>query len=200
MATAESAPIVVAAPPVTRKLDLAAGQNPREGFEGVDRWEGAQHVVNLMKFPWPFADSSVLELHCSHFIEHIPMIEVDELGTPVPFGEGVDLFFRFFDECHRILVPDGFMTVLTPAARNDRAFQDPTHRRFIVAQTFLYLNAEWRAVNKLDHYGVRCNFGVSCNPIVDQALTLRHPEASQRMMAHEWNRVIDWEAKIKALK
>lgn len=186
--------------PVTRKLDLACGQNCRAGFEGVDRWSGAAHVVNLFRFPWPFADSSVAELHCSHFIEHIPMIEVDPAGTPVPFGEGVDLFFRFFDECHRILVPGGWMEVITPCARNDRAFQDPTHRRFIVAQTFLYLAKEFRVINKLDHYGGTCDFGITVNPIIDQTLMLKHPQVAERMMSHEWNRVQDWQARLQCKK
>jgi len=186
--------------PVTRKLDLACGQNVREGFEGVDRWEGAQHVVNLMKFPWPFDDSSVLELNCSHFVEHIPMVEVDDAGRVVPFGEGKDLLFRFFEECYRILVPDGFMHVAVPCHRNDRAFQDPTHRRFIAGQTFLYLSDEWRKLNRLDHYGVSCNFGCDVQPIVDVALTLRHAEYAQNVMTHDWNRVIDWQVKLKALK
>lgn len=185
---------------VSRKLDLACGQNCRAGYEGVDRWPKAQHVVNLFRFPWPFATSSVAELHCSHFVEHIPMLEVDDMGEPVPFGEGVDLFFRFFDECYRILVPGGRLDVITPCARNDRAFQDPTHRRFIVAQTFLYLAKEFRDVNKLDHYGVECDFGVSVNPIVDQALTLKHSEVAARMMTHEWNRVMDWTATLVSKK
>ena len=138
-------PVQLAPDTVTRKLDLACGQSPREGFEGVDRWEGAQHRVNLFKFPWPFGDSSVAELHCSHFIEHIPMIEVyPEDGTPVHYGEGVDLFLRFFDECFRILVPGGWMEVTCPCARHNRAYQDPTHRRFIVSETFLYLSKEFR--------------------------------------------------------
>jgi hypothetical protein len=112
----------------------------------------------------------------------------------------VDLLFRFFDEAYRILAPDGWMDVITPCARNNRAFQDPTHRRFIVAETFLYLARKFRDLNKLDHYGVTCDFGVDVNPVVDQALTLRHPEASSRMMQHEWNRVIDWQAKLQAKK
>jgi predicted SAM-dependent methyltransferase len=185
---------------VTRKLDLACGQNCRAGYEGVDRWPKAQHVVNLFRFPWPFADSSVAELNCSHFIEHIPMIEVDDMGEPVPFGEGIDLFLRFFDECYRILVPGGWMDVATPNARHNRAYQDPTHRRFIVQETFFYVNKEFRDINKLDHYGVRCDFGISVNPCVDQALTLRHPETAARMINHEWNRVLDWQARLLSKK
>lgn len=190
----------LAGPVITRKLDLAGGQNVREGFEGVDRWPGSKHVVNLFKFPWPFEDNSVAELNCSHFVEHIPMIEVDGFGNPVPFGEGVDLMFRFFDECHRILVPDGFMQVVVPNGRSNRGFQDPTHRRFFVAETFLYLAAEWRKMNKLDHYGVTSDWAVNVVPTVPGDFNALHPEVQQRRMNHEWNVVIDWVAQIKAIK
>lgn len=185
---------------IARKLDLACGQNCRAGYEGVDRWSGAQHVVNLFRFPWPFADSSVAELNCSHFLEHVPMIETDARGEPVPFGEGVDLLFRMMDECYRILAPGGWMDIVVPNARHNRGYQDPTHRRFFVQETFYYFNKQFRDINKLDHYGVACDFGLNVNPIVDQALTLRHPEAATRMITHEWNRVLDWQARLQSLK
>jgi len=187
-------------PIISRKLDLGGGQNTRDGFECVDRFEGAQHVVNLFKFPWPFEDNSVAELHCSHFVEHIPMIEVDHYGTQVPFGEGVDLMFRFFDECHRILKADGIMTVIVPNGRSNRGFQDPTHRRFFVAETFLYLAAEWRKTNKLDHYGVKSDWGINVVPTVPNEFNALHTEVQAKRMNHEWNVVIDWVAQLVAKK
>src|SRR6185295_223721 len=189
--TNEGALPSLARPPVTRRLDLACGQNVREGFEGVDIWPGAQHVVDLQRYPWPFEDESVLELNTSHYIEHIPMemvmsgracgkcgglgallgalhqipIPSDVQGAiPCPDCRGSgglakkDALFAFFDECWRILAPDGWLFVTVPAHRNDRAFQDPTHRRFITAQTFLYMNEDWRRTNRLDHYNAVCNF------------------------------------------
>jgi hypothetical protein len=125
------------------------------------------------------------ELHCSHFIEHIPM-------ATDPAGK--DLLFAFFDECFRILKPSGRMTVLCPNARSNRAFQDPTHRRFIVAETFLYLHKPWRVANKLDHYQVDCDFHVQCDPIVPTELTLLHPEAQARRFTESWNVILDWQA------
>lgn len=193
------AELPLARPPVTRRLDLAGGQTPRQGFEGVDIWPGAQHVVNLQQYPWPFEDESVLEINCSHYIEHIPMemVHTGSLCTICPPTPPKDALFAFFDECYRILVPDGWLHIVVPAHRSDRAFQDPTHRRFITAQTFAYMNQEWRGTNKLDHYNVDCNFIGDCNPIVDQALTLRVPEVAQQRMQREWNTVIDWVAKLQ---
>jgi predicted SAM-dependent methyltransferase len=196
---AVTTPLPMAAPDVTRKLDLACGQSPREGFEGVDIWPKAQHVVDLMKYPWPFEDNSVFELHCSHYVEHIPMEYVDKNGNPTRPGDGVDALFKFFDECHRILVPGGFLTVIVPAARNNRAFQDPTHRRFIVAETFLYLAKAWREMNKLDHYGVKCDYEISVNPTIPIELSTRAEEVQSTHMNNYWNTVIDFHAKLKAI-
>jgi len=195
-------PITMSKPDVTLKLDLAAGQSPREGFEGVDIWPQSKHVVNLMQYPWPFEDNSVDELHCSHFAEHIPMIFVDDTGAEVSMGmEGAkEAMFKFFDECHRILRPEGWMTVIVPCARSNRGFQDPTHRRFFVAESFLYLSKQWRDINKLDHYNVACDFGIDVVPIIPTELAVLSPEVQHRRFNGEWNTVLDWQAKLKAIK
>ena len=197
-----TAALELVTPAKVLKLDLAGGQNVREGFEGVDIWEGAQHRVNLLQFPWPFETSSVTELHCSHFIEHIPMEFVDDRGTYVPCGTpgAKDLFFKFFDECWRVLQPGGWLTVIAPCARSNRAFQDPTHRRFIVAESFLYLFKDWREANKLDHYNVACNFTGDVNPTVYAEMNLRAPEVQQQKFNECWNTILDWYAKLKAVK
>ncbi|KAF0243288.1 MAG: type 11 [Planctomycetota bacterium] len=189
------------------RLDLACGQSPREGFEGVDIWPGAKHQLNLLRFPWPWADNSVDELHCSHFVEHIPMAYLTPQGdlSPVPTTPAdKDLFFAFFDECWRILKPGGLMTVIVPALRSNRAFQDPTHRRFLPAEAFLYLNRAWREANKLDHYGVACNFvgplgdGI---PAVDGQVPMeegmRALEVQIARAQTLWNVVADWVARLK---
>jgi predicted SAM-dependent methyltransferase len=190
---------VIAASPSGRKLDLACGQRPREGFEGVDIWEGAQHVVDLMTYPWPFADSSIAELRSSHFAEHIPMVHVDERGQPVAHG-GQDALFRFMDEAWRVLVPGGLFTVIVPAGRSNRAFQDPTHRRFFVEETFAYFSAAWRKSQLLDHYNVKCDFDVNVQTTVDSVLNTKHPQVAQRELRNYWNTAIDFHAFMKAIK
>lgn len=175
----------------TIKLDLACGQTPREGFEGVDAYApNVKYKINLLQFPWPWQDSSVDEIHSSHFIEHIPM-EV---------REEKDLLFCFFDECYRILKPEGLMTVICPAARHNRAFQDPTHRRFIVAETFLYFNAEWRNANKLDHYHVNCNFNAKITPIIPADVMQKDPVTRNHLINHCWNVVADWHVVLQKIK
>lgn len=205
MATPTTAPetqLQIVTPATVLKLDLAAGQNVREGFEGVDIWPGSKHVLNLMQYPWPWADNSVDELHCSHFAEHIPTIFVDATGKEVPMGTpgAQDALFRFFDECYRILKPDASMMVIVPSGRSNRGFQDPTHRRFFMLETFLYFSKNWRDVNKLDHYNVVCNFDVNCRPMTFQGnFDLLHPAAQERRYNHEWNCVGDWVCTMRKL-
>lgn len=188
------------------RLDLACGQSPREGFEGVDLLAPAARKVDLCRFPWPFESDSVDEIHCSHFIEHIPCREIEarDLVDPNPQTierwVGVDMFFGFFDEVWRILKHEGKARIICPALRSNRAFQDPTHRRFVAAETFTYLHAPWREANKLDHYRVRCNFAGVCNHTLPAELTLLSQEAQQQRFHERWNQIHDWIADLVAIK
>jgi len=200
-------PKLVAPGGPTLKLDLAAGQTPREGFEGVDLFEGAKHVVDLQRFPWPWADSSVAEVHCSHYVEHIPAIYVgangdalDERGQPFTSATGKDALFAFFDELYRILVPGGTATIIVPCGRSNRGFQDPTHRRFFMAETFIYLNREWRQQQKLDHYEVGCHFMGDVSPIIPTEYAAWSSDVQARRFTHEWNTIVDWQAVLRAIK
>ena len=195
--------------PSTRmvRLDLGAGTNPRQGFESVDLHADANHKVDLFKFPFPadkWADDSVDEIFCSHFAEHIPAREIrlEDLSVDNPMTRerflGQDMFLAFFDECYRILKDGATMTVVVPSHRSDRAFWDPTHRRFIAQQTFLYLNEEWRKVNRP---GVaRCNFGVNVTHSMMSDLNALAPEVFQRRFNEGWNIAIDWHAALVAQK
>ncbi len=185
------------------KLDLGCGQSPKEGFEGVDLYAAnAKHKVDLFRYPWKWADNSVDEIHCSHFMEHIPMVYVCEShGHEVMPCEGAkDLLFAFFDECYRILKPDSKMHIIVPSCRSERSFQDPTHRRFIAQATFFYFSKNWRDQNKLDHYNVKCNFTGDVNfsfPIEYQS---RHEEVQRQAFAYSWNVILDYLVVLKALK
>lgn len=221
-------PISVAlTPSPSLKLDLACGQSPREGFEGVDYFApNAKHQVDLFKYPWPWADSSVDELQASHFIEHIPDREVSLWDTSVPcpcakkchglYGPhqrtpcvectaahpyaGMDMLFAFFSECYRILKPNGLMHVVCPSVRSERAFQDPTHRRFIAQATFFYLSADWRKANKLDHYNVKCNFSGNVNFSFPVEYQGRHDDVRNDLFAHAWNVILDWTVILTSIK
>lgn len=200
--------LVEAAARTDVRLDLGCGLSPKDGFEGVDLFgDKAKHKVDLFKFPWPFADDSVDELHASHLLEHIPAREIEERDivkktmstTTYDKFLGQDMFFAFMDECYRVLKPECWMTIVVPSGRSNRAFWDPTHRRFFMQETFLYLAEEWRRLNKLEHYNVHTNFGVDVGHTMPQEESLRSAEAQQVRIMHYWNVTVDWVAKIKKL-
>jgi hypothetical protein len=177
----------------TLRLDLGAGQHPKAGFRGVDLYTGDERV-DLLSFPWPWADASVDEARSSHFVEHIPMCYVDKKNKHHHVGGPgrKDLFFAFFDELWRVLKPGAQVEIVVPYCQSRRAFQDPTHRRFIPEETFNYLNRAWREANGLDHYGPDCDFiGVSCTKITDPVEGSRHPEVQADRAQGRWNMVSD---------
>jgi predicted SAM-dependent methyltransferase len=212
-----TAALVEAKPRSELRLDLGCGQTPREGFEGVDlRGLYAKHAVDLFKFPWPFESESVDELYSSHLVEHIPAREIEARDIRVALGPlgvidndasearadrfvGQDMFFAFMDECYRIMKTDAWMTVVVPSGRSNRAFMDPTHRRFLMQETFLYLAEEWRVRQKLDHYIVHTNFGIDVGHTMPQEEGLRSSDAQKTRIDHYWNTTVDWVAKLKKM-
>ncbi len=169
------------------KLDLACGQNKREGFLGVDKvkTEQVNQVVDLLRFPWPWKDASVEEAYSSHFVEHIPLGE-----TP----DGTDLLIAFMNELHRVLIPGGKATIIAPWYASVRAWQDPTHRRPISDVTFCYFNKDWRAANKLDHYPITADFDFAPSYVVTLAIGQRSEDARAFAMRHYLNAVDDIQA------
>jgi hypothetical protein len=198
---AAASKLVEAASPSLIKLDLGCGLNPREGFEGVDLYgDKAKHKVDLFKFPWPFVDNSVDEISCSHLLEHIPAREVEErdlINAADTHYLGADMFFAFMDECWRILKVGAWMNIVVPSGRSDRAFWDPTHRRFLMQTTFLYFAEGWRIINGLEHYRVACNFGVDIGHTQPAEEGLRAAEVQGERLRTLWNVTVDWVAKMQ---
>jgi predicted SAM-dependent methyltransferase len=180
------------------RLDLACGQNKKDGFFGVDLYgDDADQVVDLLRFPWPFQDDSAEEIHCSHFVEHIPHWR--------PWFPGdVDGLLLFMDEVWRICRNDAKVEIIHPYAFSSRAFQDPTHTRYINEVTWWYFNRDWREAQKLDHYPVRANFDVGIgnswmrpDKWSDQ---VKHPDALGEAAAMNVNVIADLAVTLTAIK
>lgn len=107
-------------------LDIACGNNKQEGFIGLDKtkWDGVDIVHDLESFPWPLEDESCLVIIGSHIIEHIkPWLTID-----------------FFDECWRILKPNGQLILSTPYGGSVGYWQDPTHCNGFTERSFWYFD------------------------------------------------------------
>ena len=177
------------------RLDLACGQSPKEGFTGVDIWDEAAVVHDLTVYPWPWEDNSAAELHCSHYVEHIPY---DVLYD----GKLKDGLCAFMDEAWRILRNEGVFTIIHPFLKSERAFQDPTHRRFIPAATWHYFSKGWREATKLDHYPLSCDFEVVqiAWGWLDPQTQLRSEQYQQHTALRDWDVIADLVVTLKARK
>lgn len=168
--------------PPQLKLDLGCGKHCKEGFEGVDISDkvGAKHVVNLLTFPWPWADGSVDEVSCSHFFEHIP-------------GK---MRFKWMDELYRVMKDGAKAVIVCPYYASMRAVQDPTHEWPPIAESsFYYFNKGWREApqNELTHweYDCVCDFDFGYAMLGTQMIASRNEETQRFMTAHNINTVAD---------
>lgn len=193
------------------KLDLASGKHPKPGFKTVDVSPllKPDYVIDLVSgAAWPWARDSIDELHCSHFIEHIPAEEVatyGEVGANVQRGFRQDALFFFFDQAFRVIKPGGVFTVAWPSLKSSAAFQDPTHRRFLPLEFMHYLSRAGREAMGVDHYNVVCNWIVEETKLA----TAPKPEAIRgsegggwlpRDVLLGWDVQFQWEVRLVAEK
>lgn len=146
------------------KLDLGAGPNTKEGFEGVDILDfGQKHQVNLAVPGWPWDDGAAEEVHSSHFLEHLDG------------GERI----VFWNELYRVLAPEGKAQIITPHWASCRAYGDPTHKWPPISEfAFYYLSEEWRR-NNAPHVPLECNFDATWGYSLHPALAPRNQEYQQ---------------------
>lgn len=172
--------------PKLLKLDLGCGKKPKEGFEGVDARDfGQPHKVDLTK-PWPWADNSVSEATCSHFLEHLTAMERA----------------HFVNELYRVLIPGGKCDIATPHWLNDRAYGDPTHQwPPVTSFWFYYLDKGWRetqAPHTCDIF--KCDFAISGGFTFMPDLAARNDEYRNFAMKHFANTAMDMVATFIAKK
>jgi len=160
------------------KLDLGCGNNKREGFFGIDKYktEATDATFDLLEFPWPIADESVEEIHCSNFFEHVPK----------------HLRKAFMEQIHRVLLKGKTAQIITPMF--DRMFQDPTHEwPPIVPGSYLYFNQEWLQANKLTHgdYITSADFDYAYGYALHPTVATRNAEYQQFAINHYNNAASD---------
>lgn len=184
-------PVSIEAPPVEPvRLDLGCGQNKREGFKGVDfaPASGVDVVHDLLSFPWPFDTSSVDEINCQHFFEHVP----------------AKLRPRFMEEVYRVLKHGGTALFVTPAAWSNRAVQDFTHEwPPVVVESYLYFSKAWREANRLTHgfYDIKADLvGTSIGVVYNPALLPRNDEYRNHAQTHYLNALVDLHVTLQAVK
>lgn len=160
---------------INLKLDLGCGPNKRDGFIGVDCRPGEKvDVVWDLRQPWPWGDSSVTEVHCSHFVEHLTA------------GERI----HFVNELYRVLAPGAKATIVVPHWASCRAYGDLTHQWPPVSEFwFYYLSKEWRATNAPHNDGYSCDFECTWGYSMHPHIQARNAEYQQHAMGF-WKEAI----------
>lgn len=153
------------------RLDLGCGKNKAAGFTGVDElpMPGVDIVADLRK-PWPWADSSVDEVNCSHFLEHLERLER----------------VHFCNELYRVLKNGAKATITTPNWSSSRAYGDPTHKWPPVSEFMnYYLDRPWRKANA-PHTDAEfvpgmfdCDFGVTWGFSLHPQIAQKNTEQQQ---------------------
>jgi len=87
-------------------------------------------VWDLIDLPLPFEDETFKELHIYDVLEH--------LGQQGDYR----LFFRQFEEFHRILKPGGFLFATCPSWDEVWAWGDPGHTRMINEGSITFLDQD----------------------------------------------------------
>jgi len=107
-----------------RAVELGGRMAAAPGFETVDL-QGADIIADLNE-RWPFDDSSIGALRACDTFEHLS----DPLHTMC--------------ELYRVLAPGGIALLQVPSSDGRGAFQDPTHKSFWNANSWLYYtDARW---------------------------------------------------------
>jgi hypothetical protein len=153
------------------RLNLGCADRRIDGFIGVDIAPGpcVDQIVDL-EGPWPWPDSSVLEVRAHDVAEHIgdcPHIGFIYCGKCCQ--EGCQNTFRhplgrihFMNELHRVLAPGGLALVEVPSAAHGVGFiTDPTHKTPWCLSLFKYFEHGTFAHQRLAaSYGITAAFRV----------------------------------------
>jgi len=170
-----------------------------DNWVNVDKTEqpGVDEVLDIFKYPWPWASNSVSEIWCSHLVEHIPHeAEVEWPGrdTKLDISAERDGFFAFFYEAWRVLEPDGLIHLIMPYAFSAEAVADPTHRRYMVPASFSYL-APPDESSTFDY-----QFPGRFEAIKDAVMKVRDPRASSVYGIFGVNIFSDMSVVLRAIK
>jgi len=133
------------------KLDIGCGRMKGSEMIGIDIMpfvdgNGRQVVdvvMDIEKEELPFETGTVNSIRINNVLEHISELKF------------------VLNECWRVLKYDGVMVGNVPVAGSKKDFQDPTHKRHFIPETFGYftgvslVNTNWPSHPRYANYGFK---------------------------------------------
>ncbi len=122
------------------KINLGCGHLHKKGYANVDMQMPADYLCDIGKQGLPFVGNSVELAEADNLMEHFDNHE----------------FMFAMNDVFRVLRPGGLFWWKVPDALSwpDGAYGDPTHKRFFVPRSFLYVDRakdQWKNYGR--HYG-----------------------------------------------
>jgi hypothetical protein len=117
--------------------------------------------VDVFTYPWPWMDQQFSGALLGHIVEHIPHDPVFDLCWSIRKTELEvlqDGWFVFFSELWRVLKTGAVAHIIVPHSNSDGALADPTHRRYVLPQTFGYFKNDEGAAQR---YNIGSSWDVS---------------------------------------
>lgn len=159
------------------RLHLGCGRNIKEGYVNVDILELDPRavVLDLLEFPWPWADETVDEIVMEHTFEHFDA------------AQRVDVI----NEMYRVMKPNAKAVITCPFWGSSRAYGDPTHLWPPICEwTWIYFDENWRIKEaphvdrKIGGWGFDCNFEAGFGYRPSKFIANRSPEFQKQAYVH----------------
>lgn len=167
------------------RLNIGCGKDVMEGFEGVDLFVGpsVRYVQNLESFPWVFEDSSVEEILMYNVLEHLRDTT------------------KVMEELHRILIPNGKVTIKVPYYNSYGAATDPTHVRQFSEDSMNYFTPDGTTEQSAFNYYSKARFRILSRTLHQRSRVLaRMPTKVQVFFGHHFATISDITWELSAVK
>ena len=131
-------------PPITR-LELGGGLAPAPGHINIDIIPEADIKYDLnLGLPVEIVEGNknIEGIRCHQVIEH--------LDTIIPL----------MNDCYEVMKEGAILEISTPLAGTTQFWQDPTHKKGYVSESFLYFAEDSPYAKEQEEYGIKARFTI----------------------------------------